>query len=168
MYREVSHAELSKELLEQLRQGAFLIVKSEGKVNIMTIGCGSLGFTWMRPTFTVMVRQSRYTYELMDSVKNFTVSFPLSGQLKSELAACGTASGRDIDKAAECRLSLKESSLDDTVIVDECDLHLECSIIYKHLVDKTRLNKEIKESIYRDEDYHMFYFAEIIRAYMKV
>lgn len=167
MYREISNTELSNELLGQLRQGAFLVVKAGEKVNIMTISCGSLGFTWMKPTFTVMIRYSRYTHTLMENAYSFAVSFPLKGQLKTELNICGTASGRDIDKAKECNLSLKEGCLNGTMIVDECDLHLECKIIYKNPVDKTGLDKEIRESIYSNADYHVFYIGEIVRAYIK-
>lgn len=167
VYRDISNTELSKELLDQLRQGAFLVVKAGDKVNIMTISCGSLGFTWMRPTFTVMIRYSRYTHGLMENVDSFAVSFPLKGQLKTELNICGTVSGRDIDKAKECKLLLKEGCLNGTMIVDACDLHLECKVIYKYQVDKNGLDKEISESIYQDADYHEFYIGEIVRAYRK-
>ncbi len=167
VYREISITEFSNELLDQLRQGAFLVVKAGEKVNIMTISCGSLGYTWMRPTFTVMIRYSRYTYALMESADSFAVSFPLKGQLKTELNICGTASGRYTDKARECKLSLKEGRLNGTMVVDDCDLHLECKVIYKNPVDITGLDKEIRESIYRNADYHVFYIGEIVRAYIK-
>lgn len=167
MYREMSITEFSGDLLNQLNKGAFLIVKSKEKLNVMTISCGSIGFTWMKPTFTIMVRRSRYTYELMEESENYTVSFPFSGQLKNELAVCGTMSGRNIDKIKECRFSLKEGSLTNTFILDECEFHLECKIIYKHLIDKTKLDSKIKENIYANEDYHVLYFGEIVRAYKK-
>lgn len=167
MYREISNTEISKELLDQLRKGAFLVVKAGEKVNIMTISCGALGFTWTRPTFTVMIRYSRYTHVLMERAESFAVSFPLKGQMKNELNICGTTSGRDTDKAKVCKLSLKTGYLSGTMVVDNCDLHLECKIIYKYPVDKYRLDKVIAESVYKDTDYHVFYIGEIVKAYIK-
>jgi flavin reductase (DIM6/NTAB) family NADH-FMN oxidoreductase RutF len=167
MYREISHMEFSKELFEQLKKGAFLTVKQGEKINTMTISCGSMGFLWTKPMFTVMVRYSRYTHELIKNANSFTVSFPLSGQLKNELNICGTKSGKDTNKIDECKFTLKEGSLANTVIIDECDLHLECKIVYKQPVDKNMICKKIRECIYSNEDYHVLYFGEIIKAYMK-
>lgn len=65
MYKEIKFTEMSKEILEQLQKGAFLTVKSDDKVNTMTIAWGALGFMWYKPVFTAMVRYSRYTYELL-------------------------------------------------------------------------------------------------------
>lgn len=167
MYREISHVELSTELLGQLQKGAFLTVKSGEKVNTMTISCGSIGFLWMKPMFTVMVRYSRYTHELIENAESFTVSFPLNGQLKNELSVCGTKSGRDINKMEECNFSLKNGSLKDTMIIDECDLHLECKIVCRQPVNENMPSEEIKSNIYSNKDYHVLYHGEIIKAYVK-
>jgi flavin reductase (DIM6/NTAB) family NADH-FMN oxidoreductase RutF len=167
MYREINLMDLSTGLLNQLHRGAFLTVKSGEKVNTMTISCGSLGFLWMRQMFTVMVRYSRYTHELIENAESFTVSFPLKGQLENELTICGTKSGRNIDKIKECKFSLKEGRLNDTMIIDECDLHLECRIVYKQPVDKDIICEEIKKHVYSNEDYHILYFGEIIKAYTR-
>lgn len=164
MYKEINCLELSTEILNQLIKGAFLTVKSGEKINTMTISCGSLGSLWMKPMFTVMVRCSRYTHELIENAESFAVNFPLNEQLKNELTICGTQSGRNMNKIKECKLSLKDGNLSNTMIIDECDLCLECKIVYKQLVDENALCKEIKSSIYPNNDYHVFYFGEIIKT----
>mgnify|MGYP000084460845 CR=1 FL=1 len=73
----------------------------------MTIGWGSLGFKWGQPTFTVMVRQSRYTKELIDANPEFTVSFPVKEGFAQALGLCGSKSGRDLDKFAAAGLTTK-------------------------------------------------------------
>ena len=79
--------------------GAFLVVSSkDGKVNPMTIGWASVGRLWSRPTLSVLVRKSRFTYCLIDKAQSFTVCAPATGTLKSELTICGTKSGRETDK----------------------------------------------------------------------
>lgn len=148
-------------------QGAFLTVKSGEKINTMTIGWGSVGYEWNRPVFTVFVRKSRFTYDLMENSDNFTVSIPLSKNLKNALAVCGSKSGRDVDKFKECNLTLENSKMVDTPIIAECELHYECKIVYKQEMNPELLAKDIGESAYANGDYHTVYYGEIIETYMK-
>lgn len=74
----------------------------------MTIGWGNVGIVWGKPIFMVAVRYSRYTYDLIEKAKDFTVSIPLKNNLKKELTYCGTYSGKDVDKFKECNLKLKK------------------------------------------------------------
>ncbi|MDK2563885.1 flavin reductase family protein [Romboutsia sedimentorum] len=167
MYKEVNFTEISKELLDQLQNGAFLTVKAGDTVNTMTITWGSLGFIWYKPTFTAMVRYSRYTYELIEKAEDFTVSLPLNGQLKKELDICGTKSGKDVDKFAQCNITLKEGEVVKSPIINECDLHIECKILYKQPMDENAVCQEIKDKSYSNGDYHTLYYAEIVKAYIK-
>jgi flavin reductase (DIM6/NTAB) family NADH-FMN oxidoreductase RutF len=167
MYREVKFTEISKELLEQLPKGAFLTVKSGEKVNTMTIAWGSLGFMWYKPVFTAMVRYSRYTYDLIEKAEDFTVSFPLKGQLKEELGMCGTKSGRDMDKIKECGLTLKDGETVDTPVIDECDLHVECKIVFKQPMDEKFVDVEVRNKAYGQGNYHVLYYGEIEKIYIK-
>lgn len=148
-------------------QGAFLTVKSGEKINTMTIGWGNVGYEWNRPIFTVMVRKSRYTIDLIENSDNFTVSIPLNKNLKSALMVCGSKSGRDIDKFKECNLSLEKSKKVDTPIIGDCELHYECKIVYKHELDSKLLSNDIVESSYSNGDYHILYYGEIVETYMK-
>ncbi|SHH54091.1 NADH-FMN oxidoreductase RutF, flavin reductase (DIM6/NTAB) family [Clostridium collagenovorans DSM 3089] len=148
-------------------QGAFLTVKSGDIVNTMTISWGQIGYQWNRPTFTVMVRKSRYTFDLIEKAKDFTVSIPVESDMKTSLGFCGTKSGRDIDKFKECNLSLKASNKVDTPIIDAKGVHYECKIVYKQEMSSEFLNEEIKESKYSDNDYHVLYFGEIVDCYLK-
>ena len=148
-------------------QGAFLTVKSGEKINTMTISWGNVGFEWNRPIFTVLVRKSRFTYDLMENSDNFTVSIPLSRDLKNALSVCGSKSGRDIDKFKECNLTLEKSKKVDTPIIGECELHYECKIVYKQEMNSDLLSKDIIESSYKTGDYHTLYYGEILTTYMK-
>jgi flavin reductase (DIM6/NTAB) family NADH-FMN oxidoreductase RutF len=167
MYKDINFTDLSKELLEQLAKGAFLTVKSEGKVNTMTIAWGSLGFMWYKPVFTAMVRYSRHTYDLIEKSEDFTVSFPLKGQLKKELGLCGTKSGREIDKIKEYGLTLRDGETIGTPVIDDCDLHLECKIVFKQPMDDSFINEEVRNKAYPQGDYHVLYYGEIKKIYVK-
>lgn len=148
-------------------QGAFLTVKSGDVVNTMTISWGNIGYEWKRPIFTVLVRKSRYTHELIESSDNFTVSIPLSTEMKNALSICGTKSGRDINKYEECNLTLEKSQKVETPIIGECELHYECKIVYKHEMNVDGLSKEIRDSVYSDDDMHTLYYGEIVDCYNK-
>lgn len=165
MNREDDYSSISKELLQQLPQGAFLTVKSGSRVNTMTIGWGSIGFIWGRPVFTVMVRKSRYTHELIERASDFTVSVPLNGALKDELSLCGTKSGRDIDKINESGLKLREGQKTESPVIDGCDIYVECKIVYKQAMDSGNLDGSVEKSSYPSGDYHTFYCGEIEKIY---
>ncbi|NMB08592.1 MAG: flavin reductase family protein, partial [Tissierellia bacterium] len=96
------------EALKSLEErGAFLTVKdNENRVNTMTIGWGNIGYEWGRPVFIVLVRESRYTHELLENAKDFTVSIPLDNKMNKALGYCGSKSGRDYDKFKECDLNI--------------------------------------------------------------
>jgi len=159
------HLEVGMDYLH--KSGAFLTVKNINEVNTMTISWGSIGYIWNKPIFTVLVRNSRYTHELIEITNEFTVSIPLNNVLKKELLFCGTKSGRDVNKIAECNLNLADSKMISTPIIGNCQLHYECKILYKYTMSDENLNKVIKDTSYSSKDFHTMYYGEIICCYTK-
>ncbi|MCG8572588.1 MAG: flavin reductase, partial [Spirochaetes bacterium] len=102
MLKKIEYHDYCNAFVKQLPKGAFLNVKGEEKVNPMTIAWATIGFLWHKPVLMVVVRYSRYTYDLLEKSKEFTVSVPLDDSLKKALLICGTKSGREIDKIKEC------------------------------------------------------------------
>lgn len=166
MYKEATFSELSREVLEQLSKGAFLTVRDCEKTNTMTIGWGALGYMWGKPVFIAMIRDSRYTFELIEKAHDFTVSFPSKGEMKGELAFCGTKSGRDYDKFKECSIKVRDGGTTLAPIIEGCKLFLECKTVYKQPMLKENLDKEVRDKWYKDEDYHTIYYGEINKAYI--
>ena len=167
MYKEIKITEVSREVLEGIQKGAFLTVKNQDKINTMTIGWGSIGYIWSKHIFTAFVRYSRYTHEIIENSKDFTVSIPLDNSLNKELGFCGTKSGRDTDKIKDANLSLREGEAVESPIIDNCKLHIECKIVYKQGMDKENLSEEIKNNSYPNDDYHVMYFGEILKVYIR-
>lgn len=147
------------------KTGAFLTVKSGNIINTMTISWGSIGFQWGKPTFSVMVRNSRYTHELLKNSKEFTVSIPLSGGKKTALSICGSKSGRDVDKFKEANIKMKASKLIETPVIAECGAYYECKILYSSEMLMKDISEEMKNRFYQDDDYHTLYFGEIVSCY---
>ena len=149
------------------KTGAFLTVKAGDKTNTMTISWGNIGYEWGRPVFTVLVRKSRYTYELIENSDEFTVSIPLGKELKEALAICGTKSGRDINKFEAAGINLKPGRVVETPVISECELHYECKIVYKSEMNPQFVAEDVLNSSYANGDFHTMYYGEILEAYLE-
>ena len=157
-------------IAKKLPEGILLNTSGE-KFNSMVIGWGHLGVIWSLPTFTVYVRQSRYTRQQLDRTLEFSVSVPLEGKLSPEVfRICGVQSGRDIDKEKAARLTLVDAEEIRTPGILEYPLTLECRVLYRQDQSLDGLPEEIRRRFYAhgaDEgDYHTAYIGQIVRAYI--
>jgi flavin reductase (DIM6/NTAB) family NADH-FMN oxidoreductase RutF len=168
MKRDIQWNEGASRLREAFAGGgAFIVaVDANGKANPMTIGWGQVGVVWSRPMFTAYIRVSRYTYECLQSSDTFTINVPRPGELKEQLIFCGTKSGRDVDKAAECGLTMVRGKAVDTPIVDECALHFECRIVARTQQERSDFDSdEVLGEFYANGDHHLIVLGEIVAAY---
>ena len=148
-----------KETAEQLPKGAFLMVIG----NPMTIGWGQFGVLWGKNTFSVYVRKSRYTHDLLDHADSFTVSVPAYGTLAKELAFCGTKSGRDVDKMSELCAALCDSRFGAQKGFSGCRYHIECRILFRTELDEHMLeDRALLSRYYAQGDPHTMYVGEIL------
>lgn len=144
------------------KQGAFLTTRNDKTTNTMTISWGNIGFEWNRPIFTILVRKSRYTHEIIDKSQEFSVSVPFNDNFKKALALCGSKSGRDLDKITESGLTLREGQVIATPSIVGCEMVYECKVVYQQDMDPNLLSKSIKDSAYKNDDYHTIYYGEIL------
>ena len=164
--------EYAGQILEQVSTGALVTAKAEGKVNSMTIGWGFLGVEWAKPIFTVFVRQSRYTKELLDKNGEFTINVALKGtDRKQILGFCGSKSGRDVDKYKEMDLHLEEPDVISVPGIKEFPITLECKVVYKQDQDLNLLAADKCQRYYapntpNDGDFHTAYYGEVVAAYI--
>ena len=161
--RDVDIMAVFEGVMKQIKEGAFLTVKAGEALNTMTIGWATIGFAWRKPIMMVMVRNSRHTFSLIEKAADFTVSVP-TGDMKKEIAYCGTKSGRDVDKFKECMLETESSRQVVSPIIKIPGIHFECHIVYKNAIDPTRLIRDY-DQIYPEKDYHTLYFGEIQACY---
>jgi len=165
---DCGYTEHLRELYAKLsKRGIFLTVKSrDGKINTMTLGWASIGWQWVRPVATVLVRESRYTYDLMENAESFTLSVPKDDALNDALTVCGTQSGRQMDKFEACGLTALAGKTVDCPVVGEAWLHYECRIVGSSLVTKEDYGTALYDRVYADNgDMHRLYFGEITACY---
>ena len=116
----------------------------------------------------VMVRYSRYSYQLIEDAGEFTVSVPLNQDLQDELLQCGKNSGRDMDKFESFGLKKDPAmSLLDTPVVGDCALQFECRTLHRQEMDPNALDEVIRNTAYVDNDFHVLYFGEILTSYIQ-
>jgi len=164
--KKVDTFEHIDETNQLLREGGLLLVSQgkDEKTNIMTIGWGFLGTIWRKPYFVIAVRQSRYTYKLLEESNSFTVCLPAKGMDKV-LEVCGEQSGRDMDKCNSLKLTVEKGLTIDTPFIGECPTHYECEIKYKNVLTPEALDKEIVQEVYPKRDMHVLYYGEVKGAY---
>ena len=152
-----------------LGNGGLLLasVDAQGKPNAMTIGWGTIGIIWRKPIFVVLVRPSRYTYSLIELIKDFTVNVP-TPELADEVSYFGSVSGRDQDKFKAKGLTATPGKKVKSPIVEECVIHYECRVVHNNDVIPDELTEEIRNSAYRQGDFHKIYFGEILSVYADI
>ena len=171
MLANVPFDTLLSESVTQLSKGAFLLCGEQDKrLNPMTIGWGMFGIVWNRPMALVLVRESRYSHELMESAPVFGISVPAHGEMEEALAYCGRVSGRDEDKLQT--LGLRPIPLQGGAYgLEGCKNHFACRKVFKTESDLKFLDDTLLRRFYKDYDGqtggdpHTLYFGEIISAW---
>ncbi len=161
--QRIDYMSVADRAMNQIRKGAFLTVRDDQKLNTMTIGWGLIGFVWRKPIFMVAVRDSRYTYALIEKAADFTVSIPSDG-FEKQLDFCGTQSGRNQDKFAATGLRTAPSQKVESPIIHLPGIHYECRIALRAPMQESNLIDEYKV-LYPQSDYHTLYFGEIVACY---
>ena len=159
----------AEQIVKALPKGILLNTKG-AKFNSMVIGWGHLGVIWGLPTFTVYVRQSRYTKPQLDATGEFTISVPLGeeGLSREVFRVFGSQSGRDVDKAGF--VTLEEPRTIRTPGIREYPLTLECRVLYRQDQVLEEIPQQIRDRYYGRGgdagDFHTAYIGQIVDAYM--
>ncbi len=175
MKEKIKVTDYAQRITEALPQG-ILLNTNDGKFNTMVIGWGTLGITWGRPTFTVYVREHRYTKARLDNSGEFTISVPLDAPSPEITQICGNQSGANIDKVKAAGLTLEEPETIRTPGVREYPITLECRILYAQKQELSGIPADILERFYPQDvdgsnprsnrDAHTVYIGEIVDAYI--
>ncbi|WP_258878548.1 flavin reductase [Candidatus Xianfuyuplasma coldseepsis] len=164
-YIDISLYSESDTMLNQLAKGAFLTTKKGRRINTMTIAWGGIHIIWGKPVYAIYVRYSRETYNYLKYTDEFTISVPKFGTMKKELAYCGTKSARETDKIKDLDLTLVKGRKVETPVIQQCELHYECKIIYRQALEPNAIMEQVKDRYYPNNNFHMVYYGEIIDTY---
>lgn len=175
MKEKIKLSDYAELIQNELAKGILLNTNGD-KFNSMGIAWGAIGRVWNLPTFTVYVREHRYTKSQLDKTGEFTISIPLEKPDPNIMKVCGTLSGRDIDKVKEANLTLEEASVNHTPGIKEYPLTIECKVLHAQRQDVSQLPEDIQRRMYPQEvesshpgsnkDVHTTYIGEILDAYI--
>jgi flavin reductase (DIM6/NTAB) family NADH-FMN oxidoreductase RutF len=105
---------------------ALVSTAHSGRDNVMTVAWVSV-VCMEPPQVAVAIRESRFTYELLQASGEFVVNMP-SQDLWRAVDLCGVVSGRDQDKFALAGLTRERPSEVQAPLVAECPLNIECRV----------------------------------------
>ena len=175
MKEKINITEYAGRITSALPKGILLNTNGD-KFNSMVIGWGALGTCWGVPTFTVYVREHRYTKTQLDKTREFTISVPLDKADPEIIRICGWKSGRDIDKVSEAGLTLEEPETISTPGIREFPLTLECKVLYSQEQVLSEIPEDIRAKMYPQDvdgtypmanrDAHTMYIGQIVSAYI--
>lgn len=155
----VDYARQMPDLATQLAKPGLLLVVPDTRrpANVMTIGWATFGRVWSKPICTVLVRPSRYTFDLINRAGVFTVNRMPAGY-EQGVTRCGTVSGRDVDKIAEQGWTVRMGETQPAPYLVEAALHIECRTVFTSQVTP-ELAEELRATAYPRGDYHTVYFG---------
>jgi flavin reductase (DIM6/NTAB) family NADH-FMN oxidoreductase RutF len=81
------------------------------------------------PMLSVAFQHKRYTLKGVKQNGTFSVNIPSMEQVK-ETDYCGSVSGRDTDKVAECKFHIFYGKLENAPLISECPVNLECRVLH--------------------------------------
>ncbi len=179
MKKEINPFDYAGNILKALPKGILLTSEAEDCVNAMTIGWGTLGIEWGVPIFTAYVRTGRFTHELIERTGEFTICVPYGDKFSKEAAKtiglCGSKSGRDVDKLAKAGVHLVEADIIRPPAIKELPLTLECRVVFSQLQTIKDISSRFKKfypegvdssHVGSNEDPHVAYYGEILKAYI--
>jgi len=79
------------------------------------------------PMLSISVRPERYSYEIIETTREFAVNVPSLSQAKTT-DWCGMVSGRKVDKFAEAGLTPAPALKVQCPIILECPINIECRV----------------------------------------
>lgn len=130
--------------------------------NTMTASWGGLGVLWDKNVAFCFVRPTRHTFEFMNKVETYTLSF-FDERYRSVLSYCGSHSGKHVNKVKHCGITPIAGSIDD-VYFAEARLVLECRKLYYSDIDPSEFLVQTLVDVYPEKDYHRMFIGEIERV----
>ncbi len=163
--KEINIRELGKSPVELIADSWGLVTAGNSeKFNTMTVSWGAAGEIWGKDAVFIFIRPQRYTYEFVEKEDIFTLSF-YGNEFKDALRFCGSKSGRDFDKAAECGLT--PVFTDGGVTFEEAEYTLVCRKMASQFIDPAGFIDSSIENNFANKDYHKMYIGEILKVYKK-
>jgi len=166
--KQIKAIEVNENVIKEFGKTWALVTarKKDGSFNMCTLSWGSIGVLWSKEVVTIYVKPIRHTDSFLFEDDYFTITF-FDEDHRSDLALCGTKSGRDIDKIKESNLEVIE--LENGITYKDFKRVYVCKKIYQapFIQEGFVNNQESLDRYYKDEPFHNIYIGEIVAVYEK-
>lgn len=160
--RQGTLKDIDDNFIEKLSDKWMLLTSgNKESFNTMTVNWGGIGFLWNKAVVFIFVRPERYTYEFLETNESFSLCF-LKDEFKGIHNICGMASGRNINKIKEAKLTpiFHKSGC---ILFEQASISIECKKVYSAQMDeKFYNNKSFHDLVRLKGNDHKLYIAEII------
>ena len=167
MFKKIDPKTLDKNVFSMVNDQWMLITAGTPEhCNTMTASWGGLGVLWNKCVATCYIRPQRYTKEFVDREEYFTLAF-FGEEHRKALALCGSKSGREVDKAAECGFTVAAGA-GNAPYFEQAELVLVCRKLFRQTMDEgCFLDKSLIEKHYPGGDFHVTYVGEIVECLVR-
>ena len=108
-WKEISPEHWDESAFRMIGKRMLLVGTPAGsRVNAMTASWGGFGVLWGKPVVYLWIRPERYTHSLLEEGRCFSANILPQG-MEEVYRICGSHSGRDTDKPAQCGLTAQRS-----------------------------------------------------------
>ena len=136
------------------------------KVNTTAVSYGGVGQMWGKRVTFICLRKDRYTRELLEASKEFSISFMDNDEYRGAMKYLEAVSGRNEDKIKGARLNI--SYFEGVPLIEESSNVIICKVLYRNELDPEGfLDKSIPEEFYKDKDNHVIYVGEIVKVLIR-
>ena len=171
LFRQISPEEISDNVCTLAGKDFFAITAGkEDHYNSMIGSGGGLGLLFKKPTTWCLIKQDRYTLELIQKEQTYTLSY-FPNEYKNQMLFLGRKSGRDSAKMKEVELTSVQTpsgdmSFREARLIIECEL---TAITTPNPADFiSQESKDYIDEAYKDEsNYRKLVFGEITRVWVK-
>ena len=167
MFKKIDPKALDKNVFSMVGDQWMLITAgTPERCNTMTASWGGLGSLSNKCVATCYIRPQRYTKEFVDREEYFTLAF-FGEEHRKALALCGSKSGREVDKAAECGFTVAAGA-GNAPYFEQAELVLVCRKLFRQAMDEDCfLDKSLIEKHYPGGDFHVTYVGEIVECLVR-
>lgn len=172
IFKEISPEEITDNVFTLVGKiFPVVTVGKENNYNSMTASGGGMGMLFKKPTTMLLFPSNRYTLELIQKEKTYTMSY-FPDKYKKQVIFLGSKSGKNSEKMKEVELSSIQTPSGD-ITFKEARLIIECKLLQ---ITTPNFPNDFysKEAIdymkepYKDPNQHRKYvFGEITHVWLK-
>lgn len=142
--------------------GLLLLSNDGTQKNLITVGWLQFGNLWNKWTVNVFIRQSRYSFGILNNSKYFSLNVLNPQEYTKQINLCAQTSGAERDKIKESGLTITQNNENKIASISEAQTIFECEILNRVMLDKANLSAELHEKFYSSNDFHQLITAEIL------